>query len=33
MNEWTAFGIVAIICGLLAFLVRWSGEEDSQPAP
>lgn len=31
MNEWIAFGIVALICGLQAFLVRWSGDEDSQP--
>jgi SAM-dependent methyltransferase len=25
MNEWLAFGIVAVICGLLAVLVRWAG--------
>lgn len=32
MNEWVAFGVVAVICGLLAVLVRLSGGEDS-PAP
>ena len=31
MSEWMAFGIVAVICGLLAALVFWSGDEDSQP--
>ena len=29
MNEWVAFGIVAVICGLLAVLVRWAGNEDA----
>lgn len=28
MNEWIAFGIVAVICGLLAWLVKVSGEGD-----
>ena len=27
LNEWVAFGIVAVICGLLALLVRMSGDE------
>ena len=29
LNEWVAFGIVAVICGLLAILVRMSGSEAS----
>jgi hypothetical protein len=29
MNEWVAFGIVAVICGLLAVLVRLSGGDES----
>ena len=28
MNEWIAFGIVAAICGLLAVLVRFSGDDE-----
>lgn len=28
MNEWVAFGIVAVICGLLAVLVRFAGAGD-----
>ena len=33
MNEWLAFGIVAVICGLLALLVRLSGgDESASPA-
>lgn len=31
MNEWVAFGIVAIICGLLAILVRFAGQGDDRP--
>jgi hypothetical protein len=32
MNEWLAFGIVAVICGLLALLVRLAGgDETSSP--
>ena len=31
MSEWTAFGIVAVICGLLAALVRSVGNEEPQP--
>jgi len=33
MNEWLAFGTVAVICGLLAALTRWAGSEggDQQP--
>jgi hypothetical protein len=31
MNEWLAFGVVALICGLLAVLVRFSGKDDSSP--
>ena len=31
MNEWIAFGIVAVICGLLAWLVNLSGEGDQPP--
>ncbi|MCY3013273.1 MAG: hypothetical protein NT171_01045 [Planctomycetota bacterium] len=31
MNEWLAFGVVAVICGLLAGLVRFSGEDESSP--
>ena len=27
INEWLAFGIVAVICGLLALLVRLSGDD------
>jgi hypothetical protein len=30
MNEWIAFGIVAIICGLLAILVRFAGQSDDR---
>lgn len=26
MNEWVAFGIVAVICGALAALMRWGGD-------
>jgi len=29
MNEWLAFGVVAVICGLLAVLARFSGEDES----
>lgn len=29
INEWLAFGIVAVICGLLAMLVRMSGDGDA----
>ena len=29
INEWVAFGIVAVICGLLALLVRLSGDDVS----
>ncbi len=29
MNEWVAFGIVAVICGILALLVRLSGDDAS----
>jgi hypothetical protein len=32
MNEWVAFGIVAVICGILAALVRLSGEDESSSA-
>lgn len=28
MNEWVAFGIVAVICGLLAILVRFASQAD-----
>lgn len=33
MNEWLAFGVVAVICGLLALLTRWAGSDadDQQP--
>jgi SAM-dependent methyltransferase len=31
MNEWVAFGIVALICGLLAVLVRWAGGDEESP--
>lgn len=33
MNEWLAFGVVAVICGLLAALTHWAGSEggDQQP--
>lgn len=31
MNEWMAFGIVAVICGILAALVFWSQDGDSTP--
>lgn len=34
MNEWVAFGIVAVICGLLAALTRWAGSGgDDRPDP
>ena len=32
MNEWVAFGVVAVICGLLAVLVRLSGDGDPPAA-
>jgi hypothetical protein len=31
MNEWIAFGIVAVICGLLAWLVNLSSDGDQAP--
>lgn len=33
MNEWLAFGIVVVICGVLAALTRWAaaGEEENSP--
>lgn len=31
MTEWMAFGIVAVICGILAVLVRWAGTDDDAP--
>jgi hypothetical protein len=35
INEWVAFGIVAVICGLLAVLVRLSGDDapDADESP
>jgi hypothetical protein len=32
MNEWVAFGVVALICGLLAVLV-WLSGGDEYPSP
>jgi len=31
VNEWLAFGIVAVICGLLAALVRLAGDDEPRP--
>ena len=31
VNEWVAFGIVAVICGVLAVLVRLAGSDGSEP--
>ena len=31
MNEWVAFGVVAVICGLLAVLVRFAGGDEPPP--
>lgn len=33
MNEWLAFGIVVVICGVLAALLRWAGPDDPPPPP
>lgn len=35
MNEWLAFAIVAVICGLLAALTRWArnGEDERSNPP
>ena len=33
INEWVAFGIVAVICGLLALLVRMSGDDPGSDKP
>lgn len=27
MNEWVVFGLVAVICGVLAALMRWGDDE------
>jgi hypothetical protein len=32
MNEWLAFGIVAVICGLLGALMRWTDHDGPDPA-
>jgi hypothetical protein len=31
VNEWVAFGIVAVICGVLAALVRLAGSDGPEP--
>jgi hypothetical protein len=31
MNEWIAFGIVAVICGLLALLANLPAESEPPP--
>jgi hypothetical protein len=33
MNEWLAFGIVAVICCLLAALTRWAGSDNDEQQP
>lgn len=33
MNEWLAFGIVAVIYGLLAALTHWAGSEGEDQRP
>lgn len=30
MSEWLAFGIVAVIVGVLVALMRWAGSDDSE---
>jgi len=32
INEWVAFGVVAVVCVLLALVFRFSGINDSLPA-
>ena len=32
MNEWMAFGIVAVICGVLAALMRWGDDTGADGA-
>ncbi len=32
MNEWVAFGIVVVICGVLAWLVTLTGDDGDSDA-
>jgi hypothetical protein len=32
MNEWLAFGIVAVICGVLTILLRVAGTTEQEPS-